>query len=523
MAKKSSRTGTKSTSANDSPTSSDDSRSDSKPSRSRRPSRKASSGGESSQGNSERSDSSSGSGNDGEGGSSSSEGNRHRGRGRGSSNNRSGGNSGGGGRSSRRRRSGGNSGGGNSGGGNRNGNYRGQKNNSRGGRRGGQKRSNEPVEFDDAELSEGIGLLELHPNGYGFLRSAENNYSRERSDPFVPGTMIEKYELRAGVMIKGMVQPARRQQGPRLRELLEVDGLEPDAYLEVKSFDKLTPINPVSWYQLETGPMPLTTRVMDLLTPLGKGQRALIVAPPRSGKTIMLQHIAHGIAENHPNSKLMVLLIDERPEEVTDMKRNVNGEVIASSLDEDIESHVRLSQLVIQRCKRLAEAGQDVFLLMDSITRLARAFNKWVGNTGRTMSGGVDIKAMDIPKKLFSSARAFEEGGSLTIVGTALVDTGSRMDELIFQEFKGTGNMELVLDRKLADRRVWPAIDISQSGTRREELLLSPDTLSAVTMLRRTLTTMHHVEAMEQLTRQLERFKTNEEFIKLISGKLGDL
>ena len=554
MAKKSSRSGTKSSSANDSPASSDDSRSESKPPRSRRAPKKASSSGESSQGessqgefsqgessqgDSERTDSSPNSGNDGDGGSTSSDGGRNRGRGRGpANNNRSGGNSGGGGRSSRRRRSGGNSGGGNSGGGNsgggnsgggnsgggnRNGNFRGQKNNSRGGRRGGPKRTNEPVEFDDAELSEGIGLLELHPNGYGFLRNSDNNYSRERSDPFVPGTMIEKHELRAGVMIKGMVQPARRQQGPRLRELLEVNGMEPAAYLEVKSFEKLTPINPVSCYKLETGPMPLTTRVMDLLTPLGKGQRALIVAPPRSGKTIMLQHIAHGIAENYPNSKLMVLLIDERPEEVTDMKRNVNGEVIASSLDEDIESHVRLSQLVIQRCKRLAEAGQDVFLLMDSITRLARAFNKWVGNTGRTMSGGVDIKAMDIPKKLFSSARAFEEGGSLTIVGTALVDTGSRMDELIFQEFKGTGNMELVLDRKLADRRVWPAIDISQSGTRREELLLSPDTLSAVTMLRRTLTTMHHIEAMEQLTRQLERFKTNEEFIKLISGKLSDL
>jgi transcription termination factor Rho len=237
----------------------------------------------------------------------------------------------------------------------------------------------------------------------------------------------------------------------------------------------------------------------------------------------MLQHIANGIAENHPNTTLMVLLVDERPEEVTDMKRSIKGEVIASSLDEDIESHVRLSQLVIQRCKRLAEMGQDVFLLMDSITRLARAFNKWVGNTGRTMSGGVDIKAMDIPKKLFSSARAFEEGGSLTIVGTALVDTGSRMDELIFQEFKGTGNMELVLDRKLADRRVWPAIDISQSGRRREELLLDPDTLHAVTMLRRTLTTMHPVEAMEQLVKQLGRFKTNTEFIKLISGKMGDL
>jgi transcription termination factor Rho len=379
------------------------------------------------------------------------------------------------------------------------------------------------VEFDDAELAEGVGLLELHPNGYGFLREPSNNYSRERSDPFVPGTMIEKFGLRPGVMVKGMVQPARRQQGPRLRELTEVDGLEPDAYLEVKSFDQLTPINPEQWYQMETGPTPLTTRVMDLLTPLGKGQRALIVAPPRTGKTIMLQHIAHGIATNYPGTKLMVLLVDERPEEVTDMSRNINGEVIASSLDEDIESHVRLSQLVIQRCKRLAEMGQDVFLLMDSITRLARAFNKWVGNTGRTMSGGVDIKAMDVPKKLFSSARAFEEGGSLTIVGTALVDTGSRMDELIFQEFKGTGNMELVLDRKLADRRVWPAIDISQSGTRREELLLDPDTLHAVTMLRRTLTTMHPTEAMEQLVRQLGRFKTNAEFIALISGKMGDL
>ena len=322
-------------------------------------------------------------------------------------------------------------------------------------------------------------------------------------------------------MIRGQVQPGRRQQGPRLREIVDIDGMTPDEYLEIKKFDELTPINPDEWYQLETGGQPLTTRVMDLLTPLGKGQRALIVAPPRSGKTVMLQHISHGIATNYPDSKLIVLLIDERPEEVTDMRRNVNGEVIASSLDEDIESHVRLSQLVVERCRRLAEMGQDVFLLMDSITRLARAFNKWVGNTGRTMSGGVDIKAMDIPKKLFATARSFEEGGSLTIVGTALIDTGSRMDELIFQEFKGTGNMELVLDRKLADRRVWPAIDISQSGTRREELLLSPETLHAVTMLRRTLTSMNHVEAMEQLTKQLGRFQTNSEFIALISGKMA--
>lgn len=371
----------------------------------------------------------------------------------------------------------------------------------------------------EAELYEAIGMLELHPNGYGFLRNPHTNYTRERSDPFVPGTMIEKFRLRQGVMVRGMIQPARRQTGPRLREILDVDGLSPEAYGDTKNFDSLTPINPELWYKLETGQEPLTTRVMDLLTPLGRGQRALIVAPPRSGKTILLQHISNGIATNFPGVKLIVLLVDERPEEVTDMRRTIRGEVVSSSLDEDIESHVRISQLVIERCKRLAEMGRDVFLLMDSITRLARAFNKWVGNTGRTMSGGVDIKAMDIPKKLFASARAFEEGGSLTIVGTALVDTGSRMDDLIFQEFKGTGNMELVLDRKLADRRIWPAMDITQSGTRREELLLDRETLHAVTMLRRTLTTMPHVEAMEQLTRQLSRFKTNQEFVNLISGK----
>ena len=380
------------------------------------------------------------------------------------------------------------------------------------------------TEFEGGENGEplpllpGYGLLELHPNGYGFLRSPENNYARERSDPFVPGTMIEKYQLRQGVMINGMVQQGRRQQGPRLREITLVDDMVPDDYANVKTFEELTPINPDQWLTLEIGAEPLTTRVMDLLTPLGKGQRALIVAPPRTGKTILLRDISHGIAKNHPELTLIMLLIDERPEEVTDMKRQVNGEVIASSLDQDVESHVRLSQLIIDRCRRLAEMGQDVFLLLDSITRLARAFNKWVGNTGRTMSGGVDIKAMDIPKKLFATARAFEEGGSLTIVGTALIDTGSRMDELIFQEFKGTGNMELVLDRKLADRRVWPSIDISQSGTRREELLHSPEMLHAVTMLRRTLASMHHVDAMEQLTKQLGKFKSNADFIQLIAG-----
>ena len=367
-------------------------------------------------------------------------------------------------------------------------------------------------------LEPGEGVLEMHPNGYGFLRNPSHNLQRERTDPFVPGTMVERYGLREGVYMKAMVQPGRRQQGPRIREVLEVEGLPPDEYSSVKTFDTLTPINPETWLRLETGQQPITTRVMDLLTPLGKGQRALIVAPPRSGKTVMLQQISQSVAENHPEVSLVMLLVDELPEEVTDMRRSVKGDVLASSLDCDVESHVRLSQLVVERCKRMAEAGKDVFLLMDSITRMARAFNKWVGNTGRTMSGGVDIKALDIPKKLFATARVFEEGGSLTIVATALIDTGSRMDELIFQEFKGTGNMELVLDRKLADRRVWPAIDISQSGTRREEKLLDPNTLNAVNVLRRTLSTMHHVDAMEQLTKQLGKFKSNREFITLIAN-----
>ncbi len=367
-------------------------------------------------------------------------------------------------------------------------------------------------------LEPGQGVLEMHPNGYGFLRSVETNYVRERSDPFVPGTMVERYRVREGVFIKGLVQPGRRQQGPRVKEILEIEGMPPDDYPNVKSFDQLTPINPETWLRLETGQQPLTTRVMDLLTPLGKGQRALIVAPPRTGKTVLLQQVSQAISTNHPELSLVMLLVDERPEEVTDMRRSVKGEVLASSLDCDVESHVRLSQLVIERCKRMAETGKDVFLLMDSITRMARAFNKWVGNTGRTMSGGVDIKALDIPKKLFATARVFEEGGSLTIVATALIDTGSRMDELIFQEFKGTGNMELVLDRKLADRRVWPAIDISQSGTRREEKLLDPNTLHACNMLRRTLSSMHHTDAMEQLTKQLAKFKSNREFISLIAS-----
>jgi transcription termination factor Rho len=359
---------------------------------------------------------------------------------------------------------------------------------------------------------EATGALELHPNGYGFLRDPNNDYARIITDPFVPGSMIDKYGFREGVLISGLIQPGTKTQGPRIREIKDVDGIPADDYPLIKPFDERTPINPEEWLRLETGPQPLTTRVMDILTPLGKGQRALIVAPPRSGKTILLHHISQAIVKNHPDIKVIILLVDERPEEVTDFRRAVDAEVVASSLDREIESHVRLAQLVVERCRRLAEMGKDVFLLLDSITRLARAFNKWVGNTGRTMSGGVDIKAMDIPKKLFATARAFEEGGSLTIVGTALIETGSRMDDLIFQEFKGTGNMELVLDKKLAERRIWPAIDIGQSGTRREEKLLPADILHAATLIRRTLSSRNPTDAMEALTTRLMRSNSNAEF-----------
>jgi transcription termination factor Rho len=296
-------------------------------------------------------------------------------------------------------------------------------------------------------------------------------------------------------------------------EVVEVDGLPAEAYREVKRFDELTPIVPREWLRLETGAEPLSTRVMDLLSPLGKGQRALIVSPPRSGKTILLQQIANAISTNYPAVDLFVMLVDERPEEVTEFRRHTRGEVLASSLDRDVEGHVRLSRLVVDRCKRLAERGHDVFLLIDSLTRMARAFNKWVGGAGRTMSGGLDIRALDMPKKLFASARAFEEGGSLTIVATALVETGSRMDDVIFEEFKGTGNMELCLDRSLVDKRVFPAINIEKSGTRKEELLLHPDELAKIWVLRRAINGVPPVESMEMIVNRLKKTRSNAEFL----------
>ncbi|MBI1345637.1 transcription termination factor Rho [bacterium] len=365
-----------------------------------------------------------------------------------------------------------------------------------------------------------MGILELHPKGYGFLREAKAGYSSQDTDPFVSSSIIQKLNLREGVMITGEAVSGGRGQGPRLRQIDSIEGRTIEAYQEIRSFDELTAISPFEQIQLETGASPITMRVMDLLTPIGKGQRALIVAPPRSGKTMLLQEIADSVSKNHPEVYLMVLLIDERPEEVTEMRRRVHGEVIASSMDREVESHVRVSQLIFERAKRMAESGRDVFILLDSITRTARAFNKWTSNTGRTMSGGLDVKAMDIPKKMFGTARRFEEGGSLTVVGTALIDTGSRMDEVIFQEFKGTGNMELVLSRDLADRRIWPAIDISKSGTRREEKILSPEVMEGVTLLRRSLISLNPVEAMESLTKTLAKFPTNAEFLAKVRSIL---
>jgi len=359
------------------------------------------------------------------------------------------------------------------------------------------------------------GVLELHPKGYGFLRSPARNYAAQNADPYVPQPLIQRLGLREGLLLGGPIEAAKKGTGPRLSRIEQIEG-QPTEQYKKRTFDDLTAIDPHEQIHLETGAEPLTTRVMDLLTPIGKGQRGLIVAPPRTGKTVLLQHIAQAVIKNHPEMKLFMLLIDERPEEVTDMKRTIQGEVIASSSDRDTASHVRTAGLVIERAKRLAEQGKQAFVLMDSLTRLARAHNKSVGNSGRTMSGGIDSRAMEVPRRLFGSARVFEEGGSLTVIATALIDTGSRMDDFIFQEFKGTGNMEMVLDRRLADRRVYPAMDISQSGTRKEERILTPDVLKQVTLLRRSLVSMKPVEAMESLVTQMAKFPSNAALLQKI-------
>ncbi|MEZ6056292.1 MAG: transcription termination factor Rho [Planctomycetaceae bacterium] len=400
-------------------------------------------------------------------------------------------------------------------------NQRGGRNNDRNQRGGAPRHQKAAVgESHEPPVLSGTfeGLLELHPKQYGFLRTAANDYGALDTDPFLSSSLVEKYKLREGLKIVGQVGPGTRGQGPRILDILEIDGRTPEEFAEIKHFDTLTAINPHEQIRLETGPQPITMRVMDLLCPIGKGQRGLIVAPPRSGKTMLLQDIANAVSTNHPEIHLIVLLIDERPEEVTEMRRMVNGEVVASSMDRDVESHIRISQLVMERGKRIAESGKDCFILMDSVTRCARAFNKWVGGgrDSRTGTGGLDIRALEIPRKMFGTARLFDEGGSLTVCATALIDTGSRMDDAIFQEFKGTGNMEMVLSRDLADRRIWPAIDISKSGTRREEKILDPNVMEGVIMLRRALVSMSAVDAMTELTKKLVAFPSNKEFLERV-------
>ncbi len=359
----------------------------------------------------------------------------------------------------------------------------------------------------------GYGFLEVAEKGFGFLRSPENRFQPKPTDIFVTPDTIKRCFLREGCKVSGKLQPPHRGNSPQMKEVLEVNDMPFDKFVQAVRFENLTTIDPIEKFNLETTPDVLETRIIDLVTPIGKGTRGIIVAPPRTGKTTILKQITNAVTTNHPEVYVMVLLIDERPEEVTDFQRSVKAEVVASSNDMDIETHVRLSRFMIERCRRLVECGQDVMVLLDSITRVARAYNSNHGGSGRTMTGGVDARALEIPRKMFAAARKIENGGSLTILSTALVDTGSRMDELIFQEFKGTGNMELVLDRKLSERRIFPAIDIPKSGTRKEEKLIAPKNLEAIRKLRRMMVDLNPIEAMETLTAALKKHKTNDELL----------
>ena len=359
----------------------------------------------------------------------------------------------------------------------------------------------------------GSGFLEISEKGFGFLRTAQNHYHPKPTDIFVTPDTIKRNFLREGAHIEGATQPPHRGTSPQLKTVLKVNDMVFADYVKAVRFENLTSIDPIEKYKLETTPDILETRIIDLVTPIGKGTRGIIVAPPRTGKTTILKQIANAVAANHPEVFCMVLLIDERPEEVTDFQRSVKAEVVASSNDQDIDTHVRLSRFMIERCRRMVEGGKDVFVLLDSLTRVARAYNSAHGGSGRTMTGGVDARALEIPRKMFASARKIENGGSLTILATALVDTGSRMDELIFQEFKGTGNMELILDRKLSDRRLFPALDIPRSGTRKEEKLFPAKNLDAIRKLRRTMVDLNPIEAMETLQTACKKFKTNDELL----------
>ena len=363
------------------------------------------------------------------------------------------------------------------------------------------------------------GVLECLPDGFGFLRAPEYNYLPGPDDVYVSPSQIRRFDLRTGDTISGQIRPPK--EGERYFALIKVDAINFEPPEEARNkifFDNLTPLYPNSRVKLETAKDSYSGRIMDLLTPLGKGQRGLIVSPPRTGKTMLLQSIANSITTNHPEIILIVLLIDERPEEVTDMQRSVRGEVISSTFDEPAARHVQVAEMVIEKAKRLVEHKRDVVILLDSITRLARAYNTIVPPSGKVLSGGVDSNALQRPKRFFGAARNIEEGGSLTIIATALIDTGSRMDDVIFEEFKGTGNMEIHLDRKLVDKRVFPAIDINKSGTRKEELLQPKEELNRVWVLRKVLSPLSQVEAMELLLDKLGKTRNNAEFLNAMSG-----
>jgi len=360
----------------------------------------------------------------------------------------------------------------------------------------------------------GEGVLEILQDGFGFLRSANYNYLPGPDDIYVSPSQIRKFDLRTGDTVSGQIRPPK--EGERYFALLKVEAINfehPEDTRDKALFDNLTPLYPQDRFKLEREPDEVSMRIMDLLTPMGKGQRGLIVAPPYSGKTVLLQKIANSITTNDPETILIVLLIDERPEEVTDMQRSVKGEVISSTFDEPAERHVQVAEVVLEKAKRLVEHEKDVVILLDSITRLARAYNTVVPHSGKILSGGVDANALHKPKRFFGAARCIEEGGSLTIIGTCLIDTGSRMDDVIFEEFKGTGNMELTLDRNLFQRRIYPAIDIKRSNTRKEELLIKNDSLQKIWVLRKVLNEMNSVEAMELLIERLKKTKTNDEFL----------
>jgi len=366
------------------------------------------------------------------------------------------------------------------------------------------------------------GVLEILPDGFGFLRSPNYNYLPCPDDIYVSPSQIRKFDLRTGDTVSGQVRPPK--EGERYFALLKVEAVNfenPDEAKDKVLFDNLTPIYPNQRLVLElaSNPKELSTRIMDLLTPIGKGQRGLIVAPPYSGKTVLLQKIANAITTNNPDIVLIVLLIDERPEEVTDMQRSVKGEVISSTFDEPADRHIQVAEIVLEKAKRLVEHNKDVVVLLDSITRLARAYNTIEPHSGRVLTGGIDANALHKPKRFFGSARGVEEGGSLTIIGTCLIDTGSRMDEVIFEEFKGTGNMELTLDRNLFQRRIYPAIDIRRSNTRREELLIPSDELQRIWLLRKVLNEMDSVQAMELLTDRISKTKSNAEFLATMTKK----